>query len=530
MENINKYNEFRFNLLLEAVAKGEQQLVLSDRLMELLLTLEHPIAEQLISSSDEEEKFNVTLLDYHDTDIDKFVFTASNKAVLEPQRKDMWTKNRVPSKIGKTIVKLYADKFPNTGSDGIESFVDEIKIARTKSKGNFKIVEGDDIVKYYNKETYAKFKPGSILGNSCMGYDKCTEYIKFYVKNNEKMLVLFGDDNIVVRGRAILWEVDDIDDQDLDEPRTFMDRVYTIDKYEVGKFIEYAKQNDFLYKDSQDAVEKNIHDPLTGESSYLKMKIYDIKKHKAYPFMDTMKFYNSREEIISNDYGFDYNMTFESTEGGYLSEDDETEYSYSSFTKEQVASEDLTWSDVENRNLVREEGLEWSDNVNSYVSSKYAEEYWFYSMEEHDWFPNHLAVKIEGTDIVVSESRANRDYAYVAKTKKYYRDEDVKFSYNEGEIHIPNDLAVKVFEDTDLEEDLYDYRYKDRDDYFIYMGRGANSMYFDISLIDEFVKVYQDEEGTSTVYMLKEKDKDRYFNWDNKYWNSLLDEEKIKNK
>lgn len=517
MENINKYNEFRFNMLLEAVTRGDQKLVLSDRLLELLLKIEHPIAKQLIESNDEEEKFDITLLDYHDTDIAKFTFTPSNKAILEPQTKNTWSKNRVESRIGKMVVRLYGDKYPNTGSDGVELFVDEIKIARSKNDANFKIVKGKDIIKYYNNKTYAKAKPGSTLSNSCMGYNNCSPYIGFYSKNNIKMLVLFDDDNVSVRGRALLWSIDDINGEELETPRLFMDRIYTIESYEIGKFIEYAKQHSILYKDTQDAIEQNICDPITGESSYLKMVTYDIEKHTSYPFLDTMKFYNSEEEAISNDYMFDYDMSFESTEGGYLSENDGTEYVFSTYSQKFVPSESLTWSEVENRNLVDEEGIEWIQSIKSYASAKYIEEHLFYSMEEHEYFPNYMKVKIEGRDDFVSKNRAYRDYMYSERTKKYYDDEDVKFSYREGNISIPNELAVKVFDYVDLEEDDYDYRYKDSNNYFPYTTSDGKTVFYDDKLKDEFIEVYKNQYSNDLIYMLKDKDKDRYIEKDGRY-------------
>lgn len=66
--------------------------------------------------------------------------------------------------------------------------------------GDFDIVEGEDIIHWYNGN-YNEY--GATLSNSCMRYDECGEYLRVYA-DTCKMLVLFNKERDLICGRALL--------------------------------------------------------------------------------------------------------------------------------------------------------------------------------------------------------------------------------------------------------------------------------------------------------------------------------------
>lgn len=516
MEKIKPFDDFLSNLILEQIGQGNLPFKLSKRLVGLLDKIDHEIAERLIEDHEEGTPAKFTLIDLDEKQIDMFTYATSPKIteyVIKNTntedlvknlkyydghaevRSEMWTVNRSPIKIGKLINKIYPDTYINAGKPGkdIESFVNAIKSEREKNEGSFKIVTGQDIVKYYDTKKYDK-GTYSGLHNSCMAYSHCAPYIEFYAKNNVELVILMGEGD-TIKGRAILWTITRLDGQKVE--RKFMDRIYTIQQHDVGKFTNLAQQNEWLYKDVQDMyAETRIVDSIDGTVEKRTMKIKDIKEHKAYPYMDTMKYFNIRNGYLTND---EYNageefVVLESADGGYIEDNGSgDELAFDEYTGELVNEDDMVWLDNEERNMSIRHAIH-SEFVSEYASPEYAKEHWEYSKLEKDWIPKDDMVYVASVKQWMSEDYAQENFNMCDYDEEYYKTEDTLDStaYN----YVPKNKAIFVIdnEDVDLKEynrinnrnysDIFsiDVRYKGDKSYFTIVGKNGKEYHLDLEL------------------------------------------------
>ena len=390
---INKYNDYMFEQIMESVKNDETSLVLSGQLMSLISSIDHPITDKFkqYNNNIEYKKFKITLLDINEKSdkLDSISFMQSNKAIqlvindnrfefddgkkeLTPYQKERITLYLQNGKyfkstgfsetsLGKIVNKLFPGEFKPSGDLGndIESFVNMYKSLREKPK--FEIVKGDDIIHWYNRAQYTT-TGGTIA--SCMSHDHCGEYLNFYTINPDKIsLLLLKDPNndSKIMGRAILWNLETPED------RVFMDRVYYTNDYMVNQFINYAKENGWLYKKNQnmDATE-DIIDSKDGEiiDTLIVDDLIDSGEGR-YPYMDTMKYLGYDGTIISNseveveDYPF---LTLDGTNGH----------------SQEVDSEYLWYSEYYGETINTEDGYAWCDEIEDYrtFDDSYFSEYY----------------------------------------------------------------------------------------------------------------------------------------------------------
>jgi hypothetical protein len=218
----------------------------------------------------------------------------------------------------RALLTKYGVKF--TDSD-IEQFVYKYRAEVEKEKDvlnrRFKIVEGNDIKKYYHRSMYES-ESGS-LGSSCMRYDRCQNYLSIYTDNGQcKLLLLMSEtDPDKICGRAILWEM---------EPYEFstkvMERIYSIRTADEQLFKEWAIANKYWFKSKQDFSEYTdfeFHkengevEKRQGEFSVQLDKKGD---YSYYPYMDSFKYYNPYKGVLYNSSNFDYDYELTDTEGG----------------------------------------------------------------------------------------------------------------------------------------------------------------------------------------------------------------------
>lgn len=374
MRILKNYNDFLEEKLLESVDHNDIQFILSDRLLELLKSINHPIAKELVHSHlYVKEKKSITLLDYDDNNIDYFTYVISDKLheyilknflkksynieTLSKRKPELWKYNRVSSSIGKIINKLFPNKFQNSGDPGkdIESFINQIKLKRTYDFTNFDIVSGNDIIKYYDSDSYQSNAGTSKLGNSCMKFKICGDYLKFFVINGVKLLILYSEEEKdKIKGRALLWDVKYINHKKVNDI-IFMDNIYTIYDHDTLLFIEYAKKKGWLYKKNQDVFpDTPVIDPKGRfDNIYVMSTKHNIKDNYSYPYADTFKNYYFSETgkgsyLASGEpvYKEGYELRFlESNHGEYIliSEDD-----------------NLVWVKLYNKLLPKDE-LVWCD-------------------------------------------------------------------------------------------------------------------------------------------------------------------------
>lgn len=208
--------------------------------------------------------------------------------------------------------------------------------------GDFVIVTGNEIIKYYNEETYYSYS-GS-LGNSCMRHSDCETFFDLY-KDLAQMLICIKDKKI--RGRAIIWKLKD---------KTLMDRVYVCDDYVEQQFIDYAKQQNWWIRELNGLLnDGDIATWLSPNDNYCKPvalceTIQCNQNYDLFPYIDSFRYYDYVANSISTNpkHGL---ARLSSTNGGIIygqlitcahcnhseirweNEDDDFTYYYSDYKK-----------------------------------------------------------------------------------------------------------------------------------------------------------------------------------------------------
>lgn len=202
---------------------------------------------------------------------------------------EYWTSSRrFHVKPGGFISKFFKD----ISAKDIEVFSNLYRAEAKKPQFKFKVVNGEDIRRYYHYDYHAN-NNGS-LGVSCMRYDSCQNLFDVYVENPDKIsLLLMLDDRGQVMGRALLWNFDS---------NKIMDRIYSINDEQLSfYFKKWSTENGYYFK-SQQNWHNSIQFERLGEGK--KVFRFDIKLNnsdfKYYPYMDTFKFFNPDTGTFSN--------------------------------------------------------------------------------------------------------------------------------------------------------------------------------------------------------------------------------------
>lgn len=220
-------------------------------------------------------------------------------------------------KIGRFVKKFLSenafDEFNIKDSD-IEKFVNFYKSYFNYDPTKLKIVEGDEIKKYYLEENY--FEPSGLkygsLWNSCMRQKERNKFMNLYALNDVKMLVLFSDDE-KVRARALLWN--SVKEFKTDNVYKFMDRIYSVYDHDIDVFKKWAKENGYLSKWEQNAkTELYVDVDNNPERKHLYVLLANHNM-SWYPYLDTFKFYNVSKGRFSNSQNWNYDYTLVQSSG-----------------------------------------------------------------------------------------------------------------------------------------------------------------------------------------------------------------------
>lgn len=280
---------------------------------------------------------------------------------------ELWSSSRrFHVKPGSFISKLFKDISPKE----VENFSQLFRNVQTKITYTLKVVSGSDIRDYYHYASYMS-ESGS-LGNSCMKHDSCQDYLDLYVDNSDKIsMVIMVDNNSKLIGRALLWSVDDM---------KIMDRIYTIDDetYQYH-FKKWADDNGYWYKKEQ-----KWNNTLFFESkgnTICKEISFELKSFKLdhFPYMDTFKFFDTKNGVISNyKPKTNYFKTLISTEGStcdhdYLSMCEKTNFFYHrdevnhlDYLSMRVWSGLTVYSDIFRTHILRDDA-NYDDLINDWV-------------------------------------------------------------------------------------------------------------------------------------------------------------------
>ena len=203
----------------------------------------------------------------------------------------------------------------------IEQFVYKYRSEIEKEKNalelRFKVVEGDEIKKYYHRSMY--YAESGNLGNSCMRYDRCQSYLSIYTQNSQcKLLVFMSESNPdKIIGRAILWEM-----EPYELSTKVMDRIYTIKTADEQLFKEWAIKNKYWFKSNQDFSEFTSFEfhkedgTVEKRQGEFSVKLDNKGEYHSYPYMDSFKYYDVSKGALYNSSNFGYDYELVDTEGG----------------------------------------------------------------------------------------------------------------------------------------------------------------------------------------------------------------------
>ena len=200
---------------------------------------------------------------------------------------DLFNKKSIV-KVGRLVNQLLPNKY---SKKEVEDFVNILKSKLENQKESFQIVSGEDIRYWYNANNYES--EYGTLGKSCMRYLRCQEYLSIYVKNPEVCQLVILTENEKLKGRALLWKVDN------KEFEYFLDRIYTIEDKYVEKFKDYAHTNKWGTKYGDSILYDGII--IYNDLSIQLKKNSDNYDYYPYPYMDTFVNYDINNGILYTD-------------------------------------------------------------------------------------------------------------------------------------------------------------------------------------------------------------------------------------
>lgn len=376
---ISRYSSFLEDRLLES-AVNESMIYYTKEFKDSLykLSLKSPIAKALIDVEYSDVKPDMTFIGMSDkegyfsfTQINKAVRAAKKAAEEEIEQKNGLEKGSISEVLAKKIMdgsisqsdvnfiydtepyslkskarseakiaKLVNQIFPGKYSEKeVEEFTNIFKNLK-KQENEFELVKGQDIVKWYNRETY--IEESGDLGNSCMRYARCSSYFKIYTENPEavSMLILKDAEGEKILGRALVWKIE----IDIEGVEYYMDRIYAIDDATKKMFQDYADEKGWLKRRTSSY--GDYMDFMLGEEVYddYRAKVHLEKwKFDEYPYMDTFKALIVESGTLINseddDYSGRYIMTH--TDGDY----DDTSGKWSNWFDCRISEDDAVWSE-----------------------------------------------------------------------------------------------------------------------------------------------------------------------------------------
>lgn len=255
------------------------------------------VAKKLLGklSKDELVDDHIDFISISHEDKNKISYLNSQRiSMLQKSSNDLWTSpSRYHCKPGAFIGKVFKGISPKE----VEIFSNLYRYNSNKKEFQFKTLQGSLIRDYYHQRVYNS-QSGS-LGASCMKYDRCVDnFLNIYIDNkNVSLLVMFGNDDATIYGRALLWDALNENGESV----KIMDRIYTTKDEEYSPYFkDWALENGYLYKSYQ-----NWANPLQFEldkkSEELKLEVNIVKSiYSYYPYFDTFKWLDIEKDKIYN--------------------------------------------------------------------------------------------------------------------------------------------------------------------------------------------------------------------------------------
>jgi hypothetical protein len=347
--------------------KDSIQLTASPRLLEIFSKINHAISLDIIEMIKFKYNSIISYLDIgNDNDTITFIYSNKYQELIngfgDNAKELVWKQKRSDMKVGKLIKTLFGDKYPVNVQRGsapqkrpsdIESFVNMFKAEREKNENSerFEIVNGIDIVKWYCVDNYSRFAyEDTPLGKSCMRYKESGKFLELYFRNPDNVSMLILKDNVgKLRGRALIWKLNDPD-------RIYMDRIYTVNDFDIEIFKNYARTNKWLFKQRQtfgwqndivDGINNNVYS-FRDMIMKMKLKYFDFE---YYPYLDTLTVLDKKNGILSNEGkllikpGYIHLSDYQ---GRFFDEAEYRELVFSRIYNQEIVKENSVFSEIDN--------------------------------------------------------------------------------------------------------------------------------------------------------------------------------------
>lgn len=370
------------------------------------------ISKRLLELENDDKFFDFSYIDIDPKEPESITYLQSSRVERfkreEKAEEEYWTsKSRVKQKIGrfiKQVLSSFSDK-------SIEKFADKFKtiVKEAEESGNFELVEGDDIVFWYNFKNYASDR--GTLGGSCMCGGEAGRYFNIYKNNPEqcKMLILKTPEGDKIKGRAIVWKLSEPKD------KIFMDRIYTNVTSDELMFINYAKREGWLCKSDQRYGETNISIPGEGSKIITLEVVLDDKNFDLYPYLDTMRYFYPEQSLLrseksNKDLGTLYTLT--DTEGHYMEFDEWDDEDYvdplvhDSYNNREIPESQSVWCETDDGYCHRDDAIRLAYNgtfafpnsknvvYSDYSKKNYDKKDCVFSKPLNTWIWNKYAVDV----------------------------------------------------------------------------------------------------------------------------------------
>jgi hypothetical protein len=451
-------NQFYNHLLLESV------ILASDEVSEILskcIKTKVGLELWLIIGDKKDVTTDFNTLGLSDKNDELFFLPDAKTQKLVDAGETPFGKNKQAMKIGR-IARAILSKNGITVSDkDIEEFVNEYKaqfdIQKNKESNVevIKLVEGEDIRFWYNEDNYQDDGLyGTELGQSCMRYNRCQEYLDIYVENPGqcKLLIYLNTDN-QLKARALVWKLHYPDEH------YFMDRPYTINSSDALVMAQWLCENlpgdePIIFYSKRPTHDRVAQRSISGAEVILSKSEFDY-----YPYMDTFMYLSTNDDRISTqeDEG-DYEL--QSTDG-YRTETG----IYCEYEGDNYPESEVVYSDYHNVSM-RESNATYSDYHDTYIWSDDAvrsEKLDDYIHKDVAVYSEHLNDYLVGDDSVKVYLDADDD------TSDYYPEDDKDIFAEDGysgnnylldllieqdEVFILKKYAIKVYSSSDNKPEM----------------------------------------------------------------------------
>ena len=297
---------------------------------------------------------------------------------------------RVEAKVGKLIKAI----MPEYDDTKVSEMVDTFRLYGKPFYLDNIYVE-DDICSIYDESTDDR---GSI-GCSCM--NDCGRYYKVIEDMGVKVAVLFEND--VLLGRALLWDMEDIDGT----PYKVMDRIYYCKESVLNSFKAYAIQEGYYRKAKQSNDESCRYDFISPDGKEEELTLYSkaeiSQSGESYPYLDTFFNIDFNSGVLTNSSSDTYPSQLRCTDGS------DTEGNFSGGT---IFCERCWEYNYDDDMIYTESG--------EVLCSACIDTHYFCDPSNGEYYHNHLGKYCTDTNQIHHED----DVYYCYYTDEFYSDED----------------------------------------------------------------------------------------------------------